>query len=330
MAVWSSAFWVGTLVSLVSSWWLVGRLESLGARFGLSDAMLGLIAALAADSPEITAAVTALAHRQDTVGIGVVLGSNVFNLAALLGVAAVAAGGLHFPRRLLVFDGGVALWIAAVSFGAASGAWDPLVALLLSLAVLIPYVAVHTGWRAGRWVPEAWKAFVRRAVAEEQIDFSAIGRPSSTVWRDLAGTAVTLVGVVLGSIVMERAATTLGQRWDIPDVVVGGLILAAVTSLPNAVAGQYLARRGRANAVMSTALNSNTINVVAGMLGPGVITGLAAPSSPGLLVAGSYIGGTFVVLVWAWYQRGLTRRIGWTIIAGYVVFGVTLALMAGR
>jgi Ca2+/Na+ antiporter len=53
--------------------------------------MLGLLAALAADTPD-SSAVSALAHHQQSVGVGVVLGSNVFNLAALLGLGALVAG----------------------------------------------------------------------------------------------------------------------------------------------------------------------------------------------------------------------------------------------
>lgn len=42
-------------VSLSTSWLLVSRLERIGARVGLSEALLGMVAALAADAPEITA-----------------------------------------------------------------------------------------------------------------------------------------------------------------------------------------------------------------------------------------------------------------------------------
>ena len=42
-------------VSLATSWLLVSRLERIGARLGLSEALLGMLAALAADAPEITA-----------------------------------------------------------------------------------------------------------------------------------------------------------------------------------------------------------------------------------------------------------------------------------
>ena len=85
-------FCAGVVVSLAASWLLVSRLERLGERAGFSEAWLGLVAALAADAPEITSAVTALSRGQASVGAGVVIGSNVFNLAALLGLAAVVAG----------------------------------------------------------------------------------------------------------------------------------------------------------------------------------------------------------------------------------------------
>ena len=54
------AFAAGALVSLAVSWVLVSRLERVGERLGLSEALLGIVAALAADAPEVTAAVTAI------------------------------------------------------------------------------------------------------------------------------------------------------------------------------------------------------------------------------------------------------------------------------
>src|ERR1019366_7817994 len=51
-------FLVGVVVSLTTSYLLVTRLERLGERLGLSEALLGVVAALAADAPEITSAGT--------------------------------------------------------------------------------------------------------------------------------------------------------------------------------------------------------------------------------------------------------------------------------
>ena len=82
----------------------------------------------------------------------------------------------------------------------------------------------------------------------------------------MAGAA--LVVVVAASIAMERGASSLGVHFGVPEIIVGGLVLAAVTSLPNAVSAVYLARRGRGAATLSTALNSNSLNVTAGLLIP--------------------------------------------------------------
>ncbi len=87
-----SVFLVAAAVSLSASYLVVTRLERIGERLGLSEALLGVLAALAGDAPEITAAVTALRMHQNKVGAGVIIGSNVFNLAALLGLGAVVAG----------------------------------------------------------------------------------------------------------------------------------------------------------------------------------------------------------------------------------------------
>jgi len=71
MAVgWFVLFSAGVTVSLAASWLLVSRLERLGERAGLSEAWLGLVAALAADAPEITSAVTALAGVRPASGRG--------------------------------------------------------------------------------------------------------------------------------------------------------------------------------------------------------------------------------------------------------------------
>lgn len=59
-----AAFVVGAAASISTSWVLVTRVERLGEWLGLSEALLGLLAALAADQANIWAAVTALAGQQ--------------------------------------------------------------------------------------------------------------------------------------------------------------------------------------------------------------------------------------------------------------------------
>ena len=107
----------------------------------------------------------------------------------------------------------------------------------------------------------------------------------------------SLAVVVLSSVAMERGASSLGHRFHVSDAVIGGIVLAAVTSLPNAVSAIYLARKDRGAAAFSTALNSNNLNVVVGLLIPGVIVGLAAPSFAGNFTSIAYVALTGLVLV---------------------------------
>src|ERR1700722_8085519 len=133
------AFVLGAVVSLVTSWVLVSRLERVGERIGLSEALLGMVAALAADAPEVTSAITALSHRQQAIGAGVVIGSNVFNLAALLGLGALVAGRIGLHRKVVVLGGGVAFWVAIVCLLSVEGVVNPVSALVLVLVALVPY-----------------------------------------------------------------------------------------------------------------------------------------------------------------------------------------------
>lgn len=327
-------FAAGAAVSLAASHMLVSRLERIGAWLGLSEALLGMVAALAADAPEITAAVSALAGHQQRVGAGVVLGSNVFNLAALLGLGAVLAGRIRLHRSVVLLGGTIACWVAIVALVVVTGVLPVPAGLVLAIAVLGLYlVLLGTEGRgiAGRvmdacGLPWRWQAWLRSAVTEEEIELEDAIQPVRGRWPDAAAAGVALVVVVAASIAMERAAVSLGSRYGVPEIIVGGLVLAAVTSLPNAVAAVYLAARGRGHATLSTALNSNAINVVAGLLLPGAVLGLGPPTPQAALVVSWNAALTLAVLALAWRHSGLHRGPGSVVIAGYAAFcGALLA-----
>jgi cation:H+ antiporter len=168
-------FGLGVVVSLAASWLLVSRLERLGERAGFSEAWLGLVAAPAADAPEITSAVTALSRGQAAVGAGVVIGSDVFNLAALLGLAAVVAGWIGFHRRVVVLAGVPAVWIAAVCLLTVTSVVGPAAGLTLAAVALVPYVAV-LGMRRARMerlrLPARWVRWLVAAVHEEETELA--------------------------------------------------------------------------------------------------------------------------------------------------------------
>jgi cation:H+ antiporter len=324
-------FVAGAAVSLSASYVLVTRLERIGEWLGLSEALLGVLAALAGDAPEITSAVTALALGQNKVGAGVIIGSNVFNLAALLGLGAVVAGTIALHRRVILLGGVVGIWVAVVCLVMVLGLIPAAAALAAVLAVLIPYLVVLGAGRARlARVPLArrWEGWLAVAVSEEEAELSEVIRPRHGRRRDVLVAAAALVVVVAASVAMERAATLLGAHFGIPQIVTGGVILAAVTSLPNSVAAVYLAARGRGAAMLSTTLNSNALNVTAGLLLPATITGLGAPSGESDLIAVWYLALTLIALAYAYRDSGMSRASGALIIGAYLVFLGSLLIVA--
>ena len=222
------------------------------------------------------------------------------------------------------------MWLASVSLVTIGGAVGPAPGLGLVLGVLVPYVVVLGAHRTGRRRlpgPRAWTKWLVAAVSEEELELLESIRPRRGGRRDVVEGVVSLAVVVASSVAMERAASSLGRHCSVPAAVVGGLVLAAVTSLPNAVAAIYLAARGRGAATMSTALNSNSLNVVAGFLLPAAVLGGLATSGPTNFMAVWYLAMTAITLVLAFAGRGLTRSHGWLIVAAYTGFIATIVVI---
>jgi cation:H+ antiporter len=325
-----AAFVLAAAVSLATSYLLVTRLERVGARLGLSEALLGMLAALAADAPEITAAATALAGHQSRIGAGVVIGSNVFNLAALLGLSAVVAGRIALHRKVILMEGTVALLVALICLVSVVGAIPPAAGLAAVALVLAPYLLV-LGVSRDRLrrigLPAPWTAWLTEAIVEEETELEPAIHPRRGRLSDELTAAIAVLVVVGASIVMEQTGSRLGTRHAVSPIVIGALVLAGVTSLPNAVAALYLSARGRGAATLSTALNSNALNVAIGLLIPGTIVGLGAPSGQATQIAAWYLGLTAVALACAFAGHGLRRSHGVLIIVLYLAF---VAAVLGR
>ena len=81
---------VGLVVLPVSSIFLVEGAITIARYLNVTDTVIGLtIVALGTSLPELATAITAALHREDDLAIGNIIGSNIFNLLGVLGIAAV-------------------------------------------------------------------------------------------------------------------------------------------------------------------------------------------------------------------------------------------------
>ena len=317
LLVLAAAFVVTVAASVV----LARELDRIGERLGFSEALLGMVTALGADAPEIASAVAAVVAGHEDTGVGVVVGSNVFNLAALLGVSALIAGRVRIHRHGLLLNGGVAILVAIVGALVAMDLLSGGVGLILAVVVLTPYVVVSALHESARL---RLPAPLREAVAEEQRDARRDEFSPPATKFDALAVVPALAAVVGGAYGMVVAAQSLGDRYDVSDIVLGALVLAALTSIPNLIAAVRLARHGRGAACVSEALNSNNANILVGLCVPALILGFGSASGLETFAA-LWMAGMTVVAVALGFGGGLTRREGGAIVALYVVFAVVVA-----
>ncbi len=319
----AALFAVSLVVTLVAAGLFARRLDRLGVRFGLPEAVVGLLTALAADGPEVSSALVALVKGAHDVSVGVLVGSNVFNLAAMLGVSAILAGSVRLPREALLLEGLIGAAVTLVTAAVLLRWLAPVVATLLLACILVPYaLLLICGPRLLERLPQVGRLPAGLELAPAQRD--PPDRPPDTSSRPthhlLALIALDVTLIVAGSIGMVETALTLSSHWQIARPVLGVLILAPLTSLPNAVTAVRLGLAHRGSALVGETLNSNTINLTAGVAVPALFVTLASPSLTVKIDIGWLTAMTALTLVLLARPAGMRRGGAAVLICLYLGF----------
>jgi cation:H+ antiporter len=315
-----TGFLAGLALTLAASELLARGLTRLGTKLELSEGLLGLLAALAADSPELSSAVIAILAGAGDVGVGVVVGSNLFNLAALLGLSAIVAGGVRIRRGPLVLDAAVGLGVTLAAALMVAGLASP-----GSVAVIV--LPLSTAYALVLALPRTVLARVNPLLGGVPQNLIEIpyevthDRPEVThqSWNPVLLLPVALAGVIGGSYAMVHGALASQSFLHLSSGVLGTVVLAALTSLPNLWLALHFARTNRGTALMSAAMNSNTINLLGGLVIPALFIGTGfARGSLGYF--GWLVDLTLLAVLAPLPRRRLSRTAGAAIIALYLVF----------
>jgi cation:H+ antiporter len=105
----------GLVVIVVGARWLVGGAVAIAQALGVNEVVIGLtIVAVGTSLPELAASLVASLRGERDIAIGNAIGSNLYNLLAILGIASlVTPGGLVVAPGILRFDLPVMLAVAA-------------------------------------------------------------------------------------------------------------------------------------------------------------------------------------------------------------------------
>lgn len=107
---------IGLVFLVIGSGWLVDSASSFARAIGISDVVIGLtIVAAGTSMPEVATSVVAALKGERDMAVGNVIGSNIFNILACLGISGlVASNGLPIPPSVMAFDFWVMLAVALV------------------------------------------------------------------------------------------------------------------------------------------------------------------------------------------------------------------------
>jgi cation:H+ antiporter len=296
-------------VTLLAARSFAERLDSIGTRFGLPETIIGLLTAVAADGPEISSAMVALIKGAHSTSVGVLVGSNAFNLAAMIGVSALLTGCVAVSRRDLAPEGALCVAITAIGAAVLLRWLPPAAGVVLAVSAAVPYAL---------WLREA----EREALAH------AADAPRSTrATHHLLGLIVVDVSLIIGgSIGMVESALTLGHHWGVSEALLGVLILGPLTSIPNAATAIRLGLAGRSSALVGETFNSNAINLGVGAIIPALFVSVTHPSGTAKLEVAWVLAMTLIAVAMLSRRRGIRRPEAMALVTMYVGF-VAIAVL---
>lgn len=275
------SFLASLLVALGASAWFTRSLETIVDLFDLSTSLLSLLGALGANIPNYAASIVALAQGHLVVGLGIIIGSNIYNIAIILALSTFATS----PSRGIVLSAKeaqdvqrVAGYTLAIMFTTLFSVWF----LSTSVAQFTLHLPVLASVLLGATNLLALFCFgllSHHALQREPHVAPRVNNDTSTKDALLAdapflrgraiATAILTLLLALGAVVvMVQSAQAIAFVIHLSPLILGLLILAIATSLPNTVVAVILARTGRASACVEEVLSSNSINAALGVALP--------------------------------------------------------------
>lgn len=271
---------VGGLVALVGGASLLVRGASLLAlRLGLSPLVVGLtVVAFGTSAPEMAVSTGAVMAGQGGLAVGNAVGSNIFNVLFILGVAALITP-LAVHRQVIrqeapIMIGGAVL-LVLLGLDGTLGLYDG--SLLLGLLVAYTVFLV----RQSRAEPAA----VGGDEFSDKLQPASAGRWDAALPAQICLIVGGLALLVLGSDWLVQAAVVFARALGLSEVVIGLTIIAAGTSLPEVAASVMASLKGERDIAVGNVVGSCVFNIlgvvglaaVVASLGSGAGTGLSMP-----------------------------------------------------
>ncbi len=243
-------FAVGLVLIVKGADWLTDGASCIAVRFRISSLVIGLtIVALGTSMPEMVVSLLSAIQGKTGMAIGNVVGSNIFNALAIMGVTAMICPvvctkqNLHVDIPLSVWVSGLLLLLSLLGNGLEW--YDGMILLLGCLAFILYSVYL-----------------AKRGRKDNTEDKTKNGKKEMSLWKAVFMFLVGIAALVFGGNWMVDSASGIASLLGVSDAIIAVTIVAAGTSFPELMTSVVAARKGDTDMAMGNVVGSNIINIL--------------------------------------------------------------------
>lgn len=327
--MWTDIFWLiaGLGLILYGANLLTDGASAVAKRMGVSDLIIGLtVVAFGTSAPELVISLMAATDGNPSLAVGNAVGSNIFNILAILGVTALVSP-IAIKKSVMTNEipmlilSSVILLVMGYSSALDGTATDAItrtegIFLLIFFLLFMRYTfasARHNKAESGRDPSEA--------------DGDRLGK--MPVWKSIVFIVAGLAGLIFGGDKFVDGATGIARLMGVSDAVIGLTIVAIGTSLPELATSVVAAVKKENGLAIGNVIGSNIFNVL-------LVLGSAATIKPLAFGGVTYIdlwtlmGASLLFWLCGWFfkRRLITRAEGALMLACYIGYMAYIVISA--
>lgn len=299
---------IGLAALVVGGDFLVKGAVGIAARARLSKLVIGMtVVSFGTSAPELLVSIKAALADAPEIAIGNVVGSNIANIALVLGLTVlifpmpVGQNTIKYDWPMMALASGL-FYVFALDLKL--DRWEGLVLFLLLIGFVVFLI-----WNS--------RKNSKRMDASVDLDIPIV---NINVWKYLGFVVIGLVGLYFGAQWLIGGATELALSWGISQRIIGITIVAFGTSVPELVTSVMAAYRREADISVGNLIGSNIFNIMT-VLG---ITAMIKPIPISLETINWdviwMIAITLVLLPMMLFRRRIGRVSGVLLVATYVTY----------
>lgn len=293
---------------------MVRGASGLAERYGVPPLVVGLtVVAFGTSAPELVVNILAVLEGETELAFGNISGSNLANLGLVLGTAAIitpmALQGKIIRRELplLLFGTTILLFMML----------DPLLRSERSLIdrsdglVMLLLFAIFIYLTVMDLVRQQQDPFLTTIGGLDIVSHAE----KRTNWVLVIG---GVLGLAVGGQITIEQGTLLAETMGVPPVIIGMLVLAIGTSLPELITSIFAAIRGEADLCVGNVIGSNIFNSLFVLPISAFVSPLAVPDGGLLDILVSLLFAVLLIPIFIYGKAMMSRQLGVLFVAGYL------------